>query len=151
MNTAQITQILQADPHTRDVFVGVYPRDHLPHSVKNYPSAYVCNTALHTDEGEHWVVIFVDRNGQGEYFDSFGLPPLYMRFVNFLDTQCTSWTFNEIQLQGLTSTMCGHHCVFYLLHRCRDIPMSRIVHMFGSDVRDNDVLVDDFLVKYTLV
>ena len=147
MNTEQIRQILEADPCTRDVFVGVYPQDHLPTSIEKYPSAYVCNTDPHTEEGEHWVAIYVDEHGRGEYFDSYGLPPLHKTFLNFLDTQCISWTFNDKQLQGLTSHVCGHYCVFYLLHRCRSIPLTTIVHMFGPNVQDNDVLVHDFIVR----
>lgn len=148
MNTAQIRQILREDPRAKDVFVGVYPRDHLPGIVQKYPSAYVCNTDPHTEDGEHWVAIYVDDCGRGEFFDSYGLPPLYKRFRDFLDTQCTSWTFNEQQLQQLTSHVCGHYCVFYLLHRCRDISMNTIVHMFGPNVLDNDVLVHDFIVRH---
>lgn len=145
MNTAQITQILQTDPWTRDVFQGVYPRDQLPRTISKYPSAYVCNTQPHTDEGEHWIAIYLDEHGQGEYFDSYGLPPLHRTFVNYLKKHCTSWIFNNKQLQALTSHVCGQYCIFYVLHRCRGLSMQTIVHMFGKNVQDNDVLVHEFV------
>ena len=148
MDTTRIERLLQRDPYTRDVFVGVYALDRLPRRIKQHPSAYVCNTHPHTEDGEHWVVIYVDESGQGEYFDSYGLPPLHKRFLNFLNAHCTSWTFNDKQLQGLTSHVCGHYCVFYLLQRCRGQSMNTIVHMFGKIVEDNDVLVHDFVVHY---
>ena len=148
MNTAEITQLLQGDPWTRDVFVGVYPRDKLPRTMKQYPGAYVCNTHPHTEEGEHWIVLYVDQHGQGEYFDSYGLPPVHKTFVNFLKNQCTSWTYNDKQLQGLTSHVCGQYCIFYLLHRCRGLSMPTIVHMFGPNVEDNDILVQDFIAQH---
>ncbi len=145
MDTAQITHLLQCDPYTQDVFAGVYPRDHLPCAIKHYPRAYVCNTDPHTEDGEHWVAIYVDEYGRGEFFDSYGLPPLHRTFLKFLNRNCSSWTFNEKQLQGLTSQVCGQYCVFYLLHRCRGLSMETIVHMFGTTFADNDVLVHDFV------
>ena len=63
MNTAQIGRILQSDPHTWDVFVDVYAQDQLPKRGQKYPSAYVCNTDPHTEEGEHWIAIYVDEHG----------------------------------------------------------------------------------------
>jgi len=146
MDTAQIEHLLQKDPFMQDVFAGVYPRDRLPRVIKNYPSAYVCNTDPHTANGEHWVAIYVDQDGHGDYFDSFGLPPMYARFVNFMNTHCTLWTWNEKQLQELTSHVCGHYCVFFLMQRCRGLTMNTIVNMFGQNLQDNDVLVHDFIV-----
>ena len=146
MNTVQIRQILEADPYTRDVFAGVYPRDRLPRTIK-YPSGHVFNTD--TEEGEHWIAIYVDEHGRGEYFDSYGLPPLHRTFLNFLNAHCTSWTFNDKQLQELSSKVCGQYCVFFLLHRCRGLSMNTIVNMFGQNLKDNDVLVYDFVTKYS--
>ena len=147
MNTVQITRMLQADACTRDVFVGVYARDRLPRRVTTFPSAYVCNTQPHTKEGEHWIAIYVDERGRGEYFDSYGLPPVHGKFVNFLDSQSLTWTFNDKQLQGVTSRVCGQYCVFYLLHRCRGLSLNTIVNMFSRNTQDNDVLVQDFIVR----
>jgi hypothetical protein len=146
MNTAQISHLLRADPYARDVLVSVSPRDRLPLVIKSYPSAFVCNTDPHREAGEHWVALYVTKDGCGEYFDSYGLPPLHTTFVNFLNTHYTSWTSNDMQLQGLISDVCGQYCVFYLLHRCRGLPMNTIVHMFGQNLQDNDVLVHDFVV-----
>ncbi len=145
MNTAQITQILQRDPRIQNVFQGVYPRDKLPRSSKTYPSAYVCNTEPHTEKGEHWIAIYFDEHGHGEYFDSYGLPPIHKTFIHFLNKHCISWIYNDKQLQGLTSHVCGQYCIFYLWHRCRGTSMQTIVLMFGNNVQDNDVLVYEFV------
>ena len=148
MNTVQLTQLLEADPYGRGVFVGVYPRDRLPRTVKTYPSAYVWNTDPHTTNGEHWISVFLDECGRGEYFDPYGFPPLYQTFRNFLNKHCTSWTFNDMQLQGLTSSVCGHYCVLYLLHRCRGLSLKTVTDMFGANVEDNDVLVREYLIGH---
>lgn len=145
MDTQQIETILQGDPCARGVFAGVFPCDRLPRSIKHLPSGYVWNTAPYDTDG-HWVALFVDERGNGEFFDSFGLEPLQKSFIRFLNKHCTSWTFNETRLQGLTSHVCGQYCIFYLLHRCRGFSLETIVHMFGQCFEDNDVLVHDFVL-----
>jgi hypothetical protein len=148
MNTIQIAHILQKDPYTQDVFAGVYAVDRLPSTVRTYPRAYVCNTDPQDQEGEHWVAIYLDQYGHGEYFDAYGLPPLHTPFTNFLNKHAVAWRHNDQRLQGLTSKVCGHYCVFYILHRCRGFPMDTILHMFDSNFQDNDVLVHDVIVQH---
>jgi len=54
-------------------FDGVFAADRLP----NEPRLLVCNIDPSYRPGEYWVVIYVDDKGRyGEYFDSFGRPPL---------------------------------------------------------------------------
>ena len=48
--------------------------------------------------GEHWVVLYIDRNRRGEYFDSFGLYPT-ARFMKYLNDNCMGWIWNETQNQ----------------------------------------------------
>ncbi len=118
--------MLRMDPYAQDVFVGVCLRDRLPRNAKEYPYAYVCNTDPHTENGKHWIAIYVDKNGHGAYFNSYGLPPRHENFVNFLKKQCTSWIFIDKQLQELLSHACVHYCVFYLLHRCRGLCLKQL-------------------------
>ena len=117
-------------------------------TVTEYPSAYVCNTEPRAEEGEHWIAIYLDEGGRGEYFDSYGLPsPPRGAFHNFLNKHSSS-SYVLFQLQGPLSGVCGHYCLFYLLHRARGYDLNTIVHMFGNDVRDNDVLVEEFVTNY---
>jgi len=54
-------------------FDGVFAADRLP----NDPCLLVCNTDPSYRLGEHCVAIYVDDEGRyGEYFDSFGRPPV---------------------------------------------------------------------------
>ena len=49
-------------------------------------SLYVCNTdPNHKPAGEHWVTIYIDSDRRGEYFDSFGMPPLFNEFLSFFE------------------------------------------------------------------
>jgi len=65
MNTQQIDYIIRR--HVRG-FDGVYSSDTLPDN----PKLLVANTQPSDQDGEHWISIYVDRNGDGKYFDSFG-------------------------------------------------------------------------------
>ena len=74
MDTLIIRKLLSIFP----CFKGVYPLDLIP-SVKKMPSAIIINTHPSHKPGEHWVCVLIDKYGFGEYFDSFGLPPLQLK------------------------------------------------------------------------
>ena len=84
MNELTIKRILESDARTRDSFRGVYSRNELPIRAPT-TSLYVCNTDPNHKPGEHWVTIYINNDRRGEYFDSFGMPPLFDEFVTFLN------------------------------------------------------------------
>jgi hypothetical protein len=55
----------------RGVFQGVFSAN----TLLQQPRPLVCNTDESTKLGQHWIAIYVDTNGRGEYFDSFGREP----------------------------------------------------------------------------
>ena len=69
MNGFQVETLIRR--FCRDKFQGVYSCDTLPPK----PELLVCNTDPHDKPGTHWIAIYVDKNGRGEYFDSFGMEP----------------------------------------------------------------------------
>ena len=146
MDTLEIEQVLSYDAHVKPQWGGVFANNHLPLDV-NYPSALVVNTDPCTEPGEHWVAIYFTPDVQGEYFDSYGLPPT-SKVKRFLGKKAWHVIYNGVQLQGLVSSTCGHYCLFYLLHRCRNYSMADIVNMFGSDTAQNDAHVRDCIEDY---
>ena len=117
MNTLEIDHVLKTHPSTRNVFKGVYARNKLPRRL-NVPSALIGNTDPDDRPGTHWVALYIDANSRGEYYDPTGRPPFLRAYVNFMNKHCTSWTYNAIRVQEEGSTVCGHHCIFYLINRC---------------------------------
>ena len=99
MNELTIKRILESDARTRDSFRGVYSRNELPIAAPT-TSLYVCNTKPNHKPGEHWVTIYIDNNRR-EYFDSFGMPPLFDEFVTFLNHNTKSWTHNKRVVQDV--------------------------------------------------
>lgn len=126
-------------------FIGVYPADRLP-EIKTYPSSLIMNTHTSNKPGEHWVAVYIDKNGFGEYFDSFGLQPYVNYFIEFLDENCKNgWTFNSKTIQGLTSINCGKFCVIFIWLRNIGISTSNIIKLFSNrDLIINDDVIDEF-------
>jgi hypothetical protein len=107
----------------------------------SFPCALVANTDRSGQKGEHWVAFFVKDNNCVEYFDSFGMPPLNCDLFGFFQNVSKSkHLFNDVQLQGISSTVCGHYCIAFLARRCRGQSMFDIVHNFfkGSKPGSND-------------
>ena len=144
MNSQQIASILA---HKCRGFYGVFAVNNLPSVLPaRRPLIYVCNTDPIGKPGQHWIVICLNSNSTGDYFDSFGRKPL-MAFENFLNRNCVSWTFNPKQLQSAASRFCGHYCVFYCLYRSIKFKPTTIVNWFSNDTGLNDVLVHAFVCK----
>jgi hypothetical protein len=144
MDTVLIRKLLKSFK----CFKGVYPLDLIP-TIKKKPIAIIVNTHPSDKPGEHWVTIIISRNGIGEYFDSFGLPPLHAEFVKYLDKNCEKgWRFNPIPLQNQNSTTCGHYCVLYVIFRCLGYSYDDFIGKFTKNTIENDSKVIDIFGYY---
>jgi len=139
MNSDEIDRFLRA--HLRD-FDGVFSVDTLPEE----PRLLVCNTDPSDKPGRHWIVIHVDEDGHGDFFDSFGRQPNDY-FERYMNRHCLSWNFNDRQLQSVVSKFCGHYCIYFCILRCSGIDMRKIVRSFSSDTGLNDALVHAFVCR----
>ena len=146
MNTNEISEYLNRDLICRKIFYGVYPANNIP-KLRSLPALIVCNTDTSSWLGEHWIVLYVDKNYKGEYFDSMGRFPTKW-FKVFLDVNCIRWIWNEKQLQSVISKFCGHYCIFYCLYRCRGVDVRKLAKMFPKDTSLNDSIVHNFVCKF---
>jgi hypothetical protein len=147
MNSQQLFSCLNRGKITYQDFRGVSPRDMLLKQSKvlhGKNNSYVCNMAVKTDSGEHWVAIFISPQGEGEYFDSFGLHPI-TTFCTFLNDNCKSWVRNNI-VQSTFSMVCGQYCVYFLHQRSNCESMRDILSMLKSV--DSDSIVNTFVNKH---
>ena len=138
MNTQQIESILKHDCYVAPTFQGVYAIDQLPYFNSG---TCVLNTSPSTEETGHWVALFVTDTSI-EYFDSYGGEPLTNIKRKWRNK---SWLTNPVPLQSPLSAVCGHYCIYYLMHRTRGSTMTSIVMDFGGDVDYNDEMVHDFI------
>jgi len=150
MDGYTIQRILLGEPHTKKIFVGVYAADTLPRRLGRAPALLVANTHCSHLPGEHWVAFYIDCHRRGEYFDSYGRPPVVKSHRDFLQRNCTTWKFNTMCLQSVGSTVCGHYSVTYLLHRAHNFTLVEFVNdFFSGDTEKNDCIVLDLLKNYT--
>lgn len=138
MNTEEIERILHERAKNFD---GVFSVDNLPRK----PHLLVCNTDPAHREGRHWVCIHV-ADEHGEFFDSFGRRPNVL-FERYLNRHCSSWTFNDKQLQSVVSKFCGHYCIYYCMLRSRGVHLRKIVSSFSTDTGLNDASVHGFVCR----
>ncbi len=142
MNTFEINNYLKNFPQ----FKGTYPRDMLP-KINHLPSGIVINTDPSNKPGEHWVAMYIDINGVGEYFDSFGLPPLHKEIVSFLEKNCSrGWLCNTITFQSMFSETCGMYCVLYLSSKFKGMSFNKFTSIFNHR-RDLNDRVAEILYK----
>jgi hypothetical protein len=137
MNTQEISKLLSSDPLTQTVFKGVYPVDKVP--IVDL-GAYIVNTDESNLPGKHWVCIFKTKSNI-EYYDSYGLKPSQI-FESILGN---TFNYNAERVQSMLSTVCGQHCIYYVLQRSRNVSMQEIINEFDTNYLQNDILVQEII------
>ena len=112
MVTKEINKLLIDEKN----YIGTFARDLLPNNLPlRRKAGLIVNTDTHDLPVEHWIAIYLDGNGRGEYFDSYGLPPLHKEFIDFMRKNCRlGWCWNLVTLQCLTCITCGQYCLIYI-------------------------------------
>ncbi len=105
-----------ADAKTLDAFKGIHPIDKLPAFISSYPFIIIVNTHTHNLNGEHWIAIFIDKNKNGELFDSLALP-VSNHIIRWMNKFTRKWLTNGTAYQYSMSTSCGAFVLFYVLKR----------------------------------
>ena len=91
-------------------FNGAYSRYNLPNKIKD--GAYVINLDEYSDNGTHWVALYV-VNKNVNCFDSFvaeHIPKEIKKFIN----GSLSITTNIFRIQPYDSIMCGYFCIGFI-------------------------------------
>jgi hypothetical protein len=127
------------------IYRGVYACDELP-LISTRPSVIVVNTDPASRPGRHWICMFFDEDGHGEFFDSFGMQPNRV-FKRYMNKYCIIWTFNKKQMQSLVSRFCGHYCIWYCIMKFRNVSLNVLVNAASNDTGLNDFLVHRFACK----
>ena len=146
MNTNEVSEYLNRDLICRKIFYGVYPDNKIP-KLRSPPALIAYNTDSSSGPGEHWIVLYVDENYRGGYFDSMGRFSAKW-FKTFLDVNCIERISNEKQLQSVISKLRGHYCIFYCLYSFRGVDVGKVAKMFTKDTSLNDLTVHNFVCSF---
>jgi len=120
-------------------FLGVIPSDILSNSIAR-SGTVIINADPHTEKGSHWLAIhFEPKASSAYYFDSYGISPLVPTLHAFLRRNCTVWVYNTVQLQGMTSTVCGQYCCLFALYIDRCYTPKQFVGLFNADIADRQI------------
>lgn len=139
MQTNEIISLLNKHNKVKPIFRGVYAKNMIPQLV-NKPCAIVFNTAPIEKDG-HWVGIYINDKGIGEYFDSMGMAP-NIEFKNFLNRNCKEWFYNTKRLQDYITITCGYYVIMYLIARSKNITTQKYLNQFSvSDYLENDIKI----------
>ena len=130
--------------HAMDGFVDLYAADEVSNLTP--PVIAVCNTGVSGTEGEHWVVVCIDRYGYGEFFYSFGMHPIVYGFSENITNKSKSWIYNDIRLQGPASAACGYYVIGYSMFKINGYGMDNFVSMFSNVAEDNDELIINWII-----
>ena len=144
MNSQEIRRTLNRI--CRENFIGVFACDNLPkHLPPRRPLMIVANTDKHNQPGQHWISIYIGREGElSEYFDSMGMPPP-MNFENFLNKFASEWLYNDCKLQSVLSHFCGHYCIMFCVLKKSMYTMFEIISCFTDDTMLNDTVAHKFI------
>jgi hypothetical protein len=142
MDGQTLDTLMQQDKHVAPFFVGVFAADTLPRRLHKKPALLICNTDPISKPGSHWVAFFIGENGEGEFWDSYGMPPIIKQHRQFMDRLCKQWTYNHTSLQAIDSIVCGEYCILYLVHRAHGYTLRCFVKsLFGPEPDANDAVV----------
>lgn len=137
MDTFVISRYLKTIDHS--LTSNVFAANRLP--VYMTPPTYIIsNLDPDTKPGSHWIAIFVDENGFGEYFDSFGRRPEGYQ-LTFLKKNTKRWIYNNKVIQNIFSSVCGQYCLVYLYLKYRGMSIRNFINMFTNDTIMNDKLL----------
>jgi hypothetical protein len=149
MNGYTLESVVKQDSHAAPHFIGVFASDTLPRVIGSTPALLIVNTDPISKPGTHWQAIAINKDGCGEFFCSFGLPPYIPHIRKFMDRMCTSWRHNTLDLQAIDSTVCGQYCVLFLLFKAHGYSMNDYVRIFSDDCYENDVFVSTMFQRYS--
>lgn len=149
MQSKEIQLILEKliDP-ARCEFAGVFPRDQIPdhHSRESsrYPYCFVANIDTASRPGQHWVAFYYPKSTDCEFFDSYGLHPIWdYRFA--IDSE-DELLISTHSLQSFNSNVCGHFVIYFLARRSLNHSFKSIVDSFMTGSPEwNDLLVRQFV------
>ena len=125
-------------------FNGVYQRDNLPDEIKD--GAYVINLDEYSDIGTHWVALYVVRNNDNTYFDSFGVEHIPKEIKKFIGSK--NVIANIFRIQAYDSIMCGYFCIGFIDFMFKGKTLTEYKNIFSpNNFKKNDNTILNYFMN----
>ena len=106
--------------------------------------AYIVNTDVSDDPGQHWVCLYFDGD-KAIYFDSYGFASLKDYVLPFIKSNSTCWIENTKMIQSPWSNVCGMYCPFVLYLMKQGSNLQNILQLFSEqNLNQNDIKVSSW-------
>ena len=129
----------------RKQFLGCFPLDQLPDFPTQFPKSCIINTQTSTKVGEHWIALILTKK-HCFYFDSFGLPIINQRIIEYLDSHYTIVRYSDVCIQHIESDKCGEFCIVFVTQVNSKITYEKFISQFNlEDVRENDNIIENWV------
>ena len=89
--------------------------------------------------------MYVDKNAEAWYFDSYGLPPLIPDHIRSLRDNCKTIRHNDQQMQSTSSAVCGQFCITFLYFMTVRGRFEDFRDLFSQNLIRNDAIVSEFV------
>ena len=135
LNSLQLWESLKNNIHTRKIFDGIYPSDHLKNIKEGKPKLVLANTDPHNKPGKHWLLFHFNDDGKSvDFFDSLGKQPEnYPKDIcNFIHAWAEEVNYLPQRIQPVGSALCGHYCLYYGYCKSMGETMEEIVSHIPS-------------------
>lgn len=130
--------------------VPVVPAECVVGYVYERPTILVCNTNPSWEKkGGHWLAICLESDYRGFFFDSFGRHPSLFGFEQFMNDNCAEWEYNDLPLQSVWSSVCGHHVVAFVKSVMHGMSYAEHVSIFTDNLALNDRIVVEYYLMTT--
>ena len=104
----------------------------------NISMMMLCNTnPAWIQDNVHWIAMDFTKEG-GYFFDSFGRSPSYFGFEDFMNENCATLMYNDVQLQSPESNACGYHVIALCLSRINNMFQYDYISMLSDNLCFND-------------
>lgn len=144
MNTLDISHYLKKINHSLEP--NVFAANRIPIHMTT-PVYLISNLDPDTKPGLHWVAIYVNSKGVGEYFDTFGRKPEGYH-LSFLRRNTSMWMYNSKIIQNVFSSLCGEYCLMFLYFKYRGMTFTDFVGMFTEDTIQNDAMLTEMFKNF---
>ena len=134
----------------KKMFCGIFAKDEFKTINKNVECAYIANTDISENTGEHWILVYVEpQMNQIIFCDSYAKSPLYYgkEFVKWVNVPGLKIIQNLRPVQNPNSIYCGLFVLYYYYHLARGMSLHDVNSNFFVDTTKNDQVIIRFFWK----